>query len=97
MAAVSSIAAVVTAAAAAASAANARSQGKKAEDTAKRAAIDAKNEKAKAEADAAARLNSRLATRNRARTASSLLSGKDALDSATSDVGALGGKLTLGQ
>lgn len=53
-------------------------------------------ERAKAETEAAQRTNSKLAMRNKARAASSLLAKP--MDSTTSDVGALGGgKTTLGQ
>lgn len=53
-------------------------------------------ERAKVETDSLTRTNSKLAQRNRARAASSLLA-KSPLDSTTSDVGALGGgKATLG-
>lgn len=61
------------------------------------AALKAESERSQAEMDAAAKVNSRLAARNKARQASSLLS--KGTDSATSDVPALGGgtKTTLGQ
>lgn len=55
-------------------------------------------ERAKAETEAAQRTNSKLAMRNKARAASSLLAKP--IDSTSSDVGALGGgagKTSLGQ
>lgn len=57
------------------------------------AAVDPATERAAAEAKATQAANSKLAERNRARKASSLL----AVDTATSNVPALGGKTTLGQ
>ena len=55
--------------------------------------VDPSVERAAAEAKATQAANSKLAERNRARKASSLL----AVDTATSNVPALGGKATLGQ
>jgi hypothetical protein len=57
------------------------------------AAVDPAVERAAAEARATQATNSKLAERNRSRKASSLL----ALDTASSNVPALGGKTTLGQ
>jgi hypothetical protein len=59
---------------------------------------DPRIERAKAETEAAQKTNSKLAQRNRARAASSLLAKP--IDSTTSDVATLGaapGKTTLGQ
>lgn len=59
---------------------------------------DPATERAKAETEAAQRTNSKLAMRNKARAASSLLAKP--IDSTSSDVSALGGgggKTTLGQ
>ena len=55
--------------------------------------VDPSAERAAAEAKATQTANSKLAERNRSRRASSLL----AVDTATSNVPALGGKATLGQ
>jgi hypothetical protein len=57
------------------------------------ALVDPSAERAAAEAKATQTANSKLAERNRSRRASSLL----AVDTATSNVPALGGKATLGQ
>lgn len=56
---------------------------------------DPATERAKAETEAAQKTNSKLAQRNRARQASSLLAKP--MDSTTSEVSALGGKTKLGQ
>lgn len=59
---------------------------------------DPKAERAKAEAEAAQRTNSRLAARNRARAASSLLAkSSDTAGAYSNALGAAPGKTTLGQ
>ncbi len=100
MAAISTIAALATAAAAVGGAYSAYEQGKDARAMAKKQAaalkpvveVDPAGERAKAEADAAQAANSKLAAKNKARQASSLLANDQA-----DGLSVLSGKTKLGQ